>query len=259
MRGWFENIVLGLITSGIFSGIVYLFTDFLVFKDFMVLSQLLLMLFSLIYIAKKIIPVIPTVFPNNPFKQLILVSFLLILFLIMVFLLESAIFTSLIPVKQPKIDSNLFEIIGRTQEEQSLKNFFENKTIMKSPLNEIQSRNPAIIGISRPKEQLRLLVNVEWIKKENNYEKLLTRKYQGQIYYRLNYRCNNNFVVYNPEILNYSFKPASRTISFIIGWIDSSYISTIHQEKSKVKVEELLQNIIQSESVQKHLQKRYCS
>ena len=260
MRGWFENIILGLISSGIFAAIVYLLSDIRLFKDLMVLSQLLLMIFSLIYIAKKVILVIPAIFPHNSFKQLLLSICLLILFLTPVFLLESAIFTSLIPVKQLKIDSNLFEIIGSTQEEKSLKNFFDKEIIVDSPLIEIKSQNPAIIGISRNQNKLHLLVNVEWIKTEDNFKKLLTRKYQGHIYYSFDYQCNNNnFIVYNSEILNYFFKPASRTISFIIGWLDASYINTIHQDSSKIKVEELLQKINQNDSLQQHLQKRYCS
>jgi hypothetical protein len=84
---------------------------------------------------------------------------------------------------------------------------------------------------------------------------------------KMSHLCQNNSKLPQPlylrleikNIIFLFFSLSCRTISFIIGWLDSSYINTIHQEQSKAKVEELLQEIIQSKSVQEHLQKRYCS
>ncbi|NEO67120.1 MAG: hypothetical protein F6J98_44925, partial [Moorea sp. SIO4G2] len=70
-----------------------------------------------------------------------------------------------------------------------------------------------------------LLSEVEWSKQEKHL-KFLKRNYKGYIKFKIIYKPNptGNFQIKNTQIIDYSFRPGSGILSFVIGFGETAYL-----------------------------------
>ncbi|NEO48369.1 MAG: hypothetical protein F6K55_31330 [Moorea sp. SIO4A3] len=166
----------------------------------------------------------------------------LFILLIIVILAEASIF-SIIPTKTAKLDkkldnypkiAKLFEIknIGKPD---SLKKI----SIHKAEVRVIMRKSPL-----KPNELHVLLSDVEWIKWEKI--RLIKRNYRGYIQFKISYDANpSGEFEMESEIVDYSFRPGSGLLSFVIGFVETAYLVP----RQRTYVINLIENIIEENQV----------
>ncbi len=225
-----ENVVLailvGLLTNAIGAWIAELLNDQTSVKQYKALSLLVIILFT--PIASKYL------FKNLNLGLNKIASFSLIL---VVMLVEATLF-SVLPTKRFNLDPNL------DLYPEEISELFEGEFIKRTPYNEAWIRDAKVGGVIRrsslkPNELHLLLSDIEW----NKYEKgrILKRNYRGSIKYKINYKANSSgsFEV-ESKIIDYSFRPGRRVLSFVIGFIETAYLIHPEREEFISAIEEII-------------------
>lgn len=208
LRGDLENITLGII-AGILTNFItalivnYFQTGAIAIKQYKTISTVIVVLVTPIifnYLLQKL---------NINLSQIALVSWISI-----TMLLEAILF-SVIPTKEINI-KQFVELYPEYSK------YFEGVDLKRTPYNQVWTLDDAKIGTI--KNQLHILLKVEWEKKEKM--KGLKRNYQGHIYYQMD--ISDSLLTGKTEmktkISSYSFRPGAGILSYIIGFIDTGYL-----------------------------------
>lgn len=208
LRGYLENITLGIIASLLTNVIAALITNYfqtgaVAIKQYKTISTVIVVLVTPIffnYLLHKL---------NINLSQIALVSWISIAMLL------EAIFFSVIPTKEININQSV-------EPYPEYSKYFEGVDLKRTPYNQVWTLDDAKIGIFN--NQLHILLKVEWERKEKM--KGLKRNYQGYIYYQIDmdYSLPTGKTKMKTKIISYSFRPGAGILSYIIGFIDTGYL-----------------------------------
>ncbi|NEO80133.1 effector-associated domain EAD1-containing protein [Moorena sp. SIO4G3] len=201
-------------------------------KQYKALSMLVFILFTIIAIIdlfKK---------SNLRLNQIGSVS------LVILVIVGEAFIFSILPTKTVKLHQNYhnYPEIVKVFEQQhltkhnNLKKIFIHKAevidkFIKSPGKDDESHELHV-----------LLSDVEWTKEER-YFKFLKRNYKGYIKIKIIYHDNitGDFKIKNTQIIDYSFRPGSGLLSFVIGFGETAYLVPRQRYNFIDKIENIIE------------------
>ncbi|NEO37556.1 MAG: hypothetical protein F6J90_14960 [Moorea sp. SIOASIH] len=230
-------IVVGLLTNAIGAWIAELLNDQESLKQYKALSMLVFILFTPIaskYLFKKL---------NLGLNKIASVSLVILLMVV-----EASLF-SVLPTKTGKLPEN-FDNYPEIAKVFEIKNIGNPNSLKKVSIHKAEARGIIRKSLLQPNELHLLLSDVEFIKYEKNLRRVIDRNYRGYIQYKINYKpdCSGNFEM-ESQIVDYSFRPGSGILSFVIGFIETEYLVP----RQRTYVINIIEKIIRNNQVLKKL------
>lgn len=230
-------IVVGLLTNAIGAWIAELLNDQESLKQYKALSMLVFILFTPIaskYLFKKL---------NLGLNKIASVSLV-----ILVMVVEASLF-SVLPTKTGKLPEN-FDNYPEIAKVFEIKDIGKPNSLKKVSIHKAEATGIIRKSPLKPNELHLLLSDVEFIKYEKKLRRVIDRNYRGYIQYKINYKpdCSGDFEM-ESQIVDYSFRPGSGILSFVIGFIETEYLVP----RQRTYVINIIENIIRDNQVLKKL------
>ncbi|NEP52066.1 MAG: hypothetical protein F6K65_26020 [Moorea sp. SIO3C2] len=163
--------------------------------------------------------------------------------LVILVIVGEAFIFSILPTKTVKLHQNSdnYPEIVKVFEQKHLTKHNNLKTIFihKAEVIDKFIKSP---GKDDESHELHLLLSdVEWTKEEK-YFKFIKRNYKGYIKLKIIYNANKTgyFKIKNTQIIDYSFRPGSGILSFVIGFGETAYLVPRQRYNFLYKIEKII-------------------